>query len=49
MSGYLLDTDICSYIIKRRPAHAVSQRATLITNNLRHFAHIPDLKVEVWT
>jgi tRNA(fMet)-specific endonuclease VapC len=130
MTGYMLDTDICSYIIKRRPgsligkfeeyaeslcvsvmtaaelrfgaeklgrpglfdlveaflerpaildwtaevtfyyarvrsaleragkpignmdlliaAHAVSQRLTLVTNNVKHFAHVPDLKVEVW-
>lgn len=30
-------------------AHAISQRATLVTNNLKHFSHIPGLKVEVWT
>lgn len=30
-------------------AHAISQRATLVTNNLKHFSHIPDLKVEVWS
>jgi predicted nucleic acid-binding protein len=30
-------------------SHAVSQRATLVTNKLRHFSHIPGLKVEVWT
>jgi tRNA(fMet)-specific endonuclease VapC len=29
-------------------AHAVSQRMTLVTNNLRHFAHVPGLKSEVW-
>ena len=29
-------------------SHAISQRATLVTNNLRHFSHIPGLKVEVW-
>jgi tRNA(fMet)-specific endonuclease VapC len=130
MTGYMLDTDICSYIIKRRPesladkfeeraetlcvsvmtaaelrfgaeklgraalvelveaflerpaildwtaevtfhyarvrsaiegvgkpignmdlliaAHAVSQRLTLVTNNIKHFSHVPDLKVEIW-
>lgn len=29
-------------------AHAVSQRMTLVTNNLRHFAHVPGLKSETW-
>ena len=130
MTGYMLDTDICSYIIKRRPesfvdkfeehaetlcvsvmtaaelrfgaeklgrpglvdlveaflerpaildwtaevtfhyarvrsaierigkpignmdlliaAHAVSQRLTLVTNNIKHYSHVPDLKIEMW-
>lgn len=30
-------------------AHAVSLRVTLVTNNLRHFAHVPGLKAEVWS
>lgn len=30
-------------------AHAVSQRMTLVTNNLKHFAHVPGLKSEVWS
>jgi len=29
-------------------AHAVSQRLTLVTNNIRHFAHVPGLKIEEW-
>lgn len=29
-------------------AHAVSQRATLVTNNLRHFSAVPGLRIEVW-
>jgi tRNA(fMet)-specific endonuclease VapC len=29
-------------------SHAAAQRLTLVTNNLRHFAHVPGLKVEVW-
>lgn len=29
-------------------SHAVSIRATLITNNMRHFAIVPGLKVEAW-
>jgi tRNA(fMet)-specific endonuclease VapC len=29
-------------------AHAVSESSTLVTNNLRHFEHVPGLKVEVW-
>ncbi|MEJ0038500.1 MAG: type II toxin-antitoxin system VapC family toxin [Gammaproteobacteria bacterium] len=29
-------------------AHAVSMRATLVTNNLKHFSMVPGLKVEAW-
>jgi tRNA(fMet)-specific endonuclease VapC len=29
-------------------AHAVSEESTLVTNNLRHFSHVPGLKVEEW-
>jgi tRNA(fMet)-specific endonuclease VapC len=29
-------------------SHAVSMRATLITNNIKHFAIVPGLKVEAW-
>jgi tRNA(fMet)-specific endonuclease VapC len=30
-------------------SHAVAQRMTLITNNLKHFSSVPDLKVELWS
>jgi tRNA(fMet)-specific endonuclease VapC len=30
-------------------AHAVSQRMTLVTNNIRHFSSVPGLNVEVWS
>ena len=30
-------------------SHAVTQRMTLVTNNLKHFSSVPDLKVEVWS
>jgi len=30
-------------------SHAVSQRMTLVTNNIKHFSSIPGLKVEVWS
>ena len=30
-------------------SHAVSQGMTLVTNNLKHFANVPGLKVEVWS
>jgi tRNA(fMet)-specific endonuclease VapC len=30
-------------------SHAVAQRMTLVTNNLRHFSNVPGLKVEVWS
>jgi tRNA(fMet)-specific endonuclease VapC len=29
-------------------AHAVAQGLTLVTNNIKHFAHVPKLKTEVW-
>jgi tRNA(fMet)-specific endonuclease VapC len=29
-------------------AHALSQQATLVTNNTREFAQVPDLHVENW-
>lgn len=29
-------------------SHAVSQRLTLVTNNLKHFSGVPGLKVETW-
>jgi tRNA(fMet)-specific endonuclease VapC len=30
-------------------SHAVSQGMTLVTNNLKHFSNVSDLKVEVWS
>ena len=30
-------------------AHALSLRATVVTNNIKHFSMVPGLKVEVWT
>jgi tRNA(fMet)-specific endonuclease VapC len=30
-------------------SHAVSQGMTVVTNNLKHFSHVPGLKVEVWS
>jgi tRNA(fMet)-specific endonuclease VapC len=30
-------------------SHAVSQRMVLVTNNLKHFANVPGLEVEVWS
>src|SRR6185437_4920967 len=30
-------------------AHAVSEGATVVTNNVRHFADVPGLKVQAWT
>lgn len=30
-------------------AHAVSEGATVVTNNLRHFADVPGLKIQEWT
>jgi tRNA(fMet)-specific endonuclease VapC len=30
-------------------SHALSERATLVTHNVRHFAMVPGLKIEEWT
>ena len=30
-------------------SHAVAERMTLVTNNLKHFSNVPGLKVEVWS
>ena len=30
-------------------AHAASAGATVVTNNVRHFANVPGLKVQEWT
>jgi tRNA(fMet)-specific endonuclease VapC len=30
-------------------SHAVAQRMTLVTNNLKHFSNVPDLKVALWS
>jgi len=30
-------------------AHAVSEGATVVTNNVRHFADVPGLKIQEWT
>jgi tRNA(fMet)-specific endonuclease VapC len=30
-------------------AHAVSEGATVVTHNMRHFAHVPGVKFQEWT
>jgi tRNA(fMet)-specific endonuclease VapC len=30
-------------------AHAMSEGSTLVTNNTRHFSHVPGLRLEEWT
>jgi tRNA(fMet)-specific endonuclease VapC len=30
-------------------SHAVAEQATLVTNNMKHFAAVPGLKVEQWS
>ncbi len=30
-------------------SHAVAERATLVTNNVRHFAAVPGLRVDLWS
>jgi predicted nucleic acid-binding protein len=44
---YVLDTDICSYLMKR--THPVLiEDATLVTNNLREFSRVSGLRLEDW-
>jgi predicted nucleic acid-binding protein len=46
---YLLDTNICIYALNRRPLEVlVAQDLILVTNNLREFERIPDLRAESW-
>jgi tRNA(fMet)-specific endonuclease VapC len=30
-------------------SHAISERSTLVTNNLKHFSKVPGLNLEEWT
>ena len=30
-------------------AHALAERATVVTNNVKHFSAVPGLKLEQWT
>jgi tRNA(fMet)-specific endonuclease VapC len=30
-------------------AHAIAERATVVTNNIKHFSAVPGLKLEHWT
>jgi tRNA(fMet)-specific endonuclease VapC len=30
-------------------AHAIAERATVVTNNVKHFSAVPGLKLEQWT
>lgn len=49
---------ICAYLQKNRTpigpldtliaAHALSKNLTLVTNNVREFERVPDLKIENW-
>ena len=40
----MLDTNICSYILRRRPASMVERFA----DNVREFLRVPGLAVEEW-
>lgn len=53
MSGYLLDTDVLSEVIKGRPEPSViaGLRAIApdsVTRSVRHFRRVPGLAVESW-
>jgi predicted nucleic acid-binding protein len=43
---YLLDTNICIYIIKKKPAEVFD--VILVTNNVREFERIAGLKIGNW-
>lgn len=51
----MFDTNTCIYLMKKQhpldlliAAHALSLGTRLVTNNLREFRRIPDLRVENW-
>jgi len=39
----------CAFDSTLAACHAVAEPARLVTNNLRHFAGVPDLKIEQWS
>ena len=53
---YLLDTNICIFLIKNKnqldtqiAAQSLARNLTVVTNNTREFSRIPGLRVEDWT
>ncbi|NQX02449.1 hypothetical protein HQ447_17460 [bacterium] len=49
----LLDTNMCIYIMNRRPVHVVeffqhSLKLPLVTNNTAEFERVPNLTLENW-
>lgn len=51
---YMLDTNMCIYIIKRHPENvlkkftALDVGSILVTNNKKEFSRVPNLKIEDW-
>jgi len=58
LSGYLLDTNVLSELVRKKPAREVVRRlrqlrnrwmtTSSVTANVRHFERIDDLRVESW-
>lgn len=60
MKGYLLDTNICIYLFKGKYnlmdkflrlewRIAIGNNLVMVTENVKHFAHIGSLHIEDWT
>jgi predicted nucleic acid-binding protein len=45
MIKYMVDTNICIYIIKQKPKKVI---AVLVTNNESGFKRVSKLKIENW-
>lgn len=53
---YLLDTNICIFLINCRPiqmdlmiaAHALALDVTVVTNDTAEFGRVPGLRIEDW-
>jgi hypothetical protein len=49
MALYMLDTDICAFIMRDGPLRMPRQSlATLVTGYEREFGRVPGLKLENW-
>jgi len=45
---YLLDTNTCIYLIKRKPAQVIRKMMKMKTDNVKEFMRIEGLMIENW-